>query len=188
MADPITGLNLFDRWLTEHGNAVLSAEMTKYLRQKIADLQEDHAREVAKLKAEQQQSNTEHAKEIAHLNQIHAEEMSKLEGAIAELQNPKPVAKPKVTEGEESLIRLMVAVGGTASVEGMARKLAVALAKAQYFANNLERRGFAKVASFNYLTGETNLGLTPAGNAYAVENGLADDVPPPAPTSGPRRG
>jgi hypothetical protein len=171
---------LFEKWILEHGSATLSKEVIADLRQKIVENDAAHAKEVQGLKAAQ-------AKEVALLNEHHAEEMATLERKIAELQKPQSLAKSDITDGEKSLIKLMAAGGGSATLEAMARTLGIGIPKAQYFADNLKNRDFARLGSVLWGSNESNWSLTPKGNAYAVENGLADDVPPPPP-SGQRRG
>ena len=75
-------IELFDKWILEHGSASLTKENLANLREKMVE------------------ENAAHAKEIA-----------RLERTIAELQKQQPPAQPQIGDSEQDLIKLMVAGG-----------------------------------------------------------------------------
>ena len=169
-------IDLVDKWILEHGSASLSKEAIADLRQKITDSDAAHATEMQELQST-------HTKEIARLNKRHADEMANLERMIAELQEPQPPAHLQIADSEEDLIKLMVAGGGRAFLEEMARTLHIPLVRAQYSIDKLKALGFVRNSGAMMGRGD-EWALTPPGNAYAVENGLSDDAPLSPPPGG----
>ena len=173
-------IELFDKWILEHGSASLTKENLANLREKIVKENAAHAKEM-------QEIRLAHANEIARLNEHHAEEMAGLERTIAELQKPQPPAQSQIGDHEQDLIKLMVAGGGSAFLEEMARTLGVPLVRAQHSIDKLKALGF--VRNTGAIMGRGNeWALTRPGKAYAVENGLADDAPLSPPPGGMYRG
>jgi hypothetical protein len=133
-------------------------------------------RRVAKIEDEQ-------PKLIASVQAGYEETIAELDRQL-HAQNAPP--EPQIGEGESSFIRLMATSGGRAYLEEMARRLGVPMVKAQYFIDGLKTRGF--VRNSGALAGRGNeWALTAPGNKYAVENGLADGLPPAQPSGGPVR-
>ncbi len=168
--DPLAGINLLDKWLLEHGSAKLSEKTVEYLRQKMADLQSDHAKEVAALKKEISELKASQANEVAQLNQRHAIEMAYLEKKVVELQKPQAPAKPEISEAEMNMLRLLVASEGQAILEEMHPILGVSAVEAEHYYNKLQQRGLVYSNSGN-MRGQI-VSLSTDGTAFAVENGL----------------
>ena len=162
-------IELLDKWMLEHGSASLTKENLAILREKMVE------------------ESAAHAKEIARLNEHHAEEMADLERTIAELQKQQLPAQPQIGDHEQDLIKLMVAGGGSAFLEEMVQTLGVPLVKAQLSIDKLKALGF--VRNCGVVMGRGNeWALTRPGKAYAVANALADDAPLSPPGGGRYRG
>jgi hypothetical protein len=163
---------LLDKFIREHGSASIKTEHIELLREQLRDEEKRHAREIADLKSE-------HAKEVTRLNETHAIEMKYLERKIEELQKPQEPSVPKISDGETAMIKLLVASGGEAILEEMARPLNMQPVESQYTYEKLAGLGLVDLNSMLMGRGQL-VGLTPAGNTYAVENGLTKNLPRPA--------